>query len=93
MYHLWKTSLHSEVEHIRMTSDMWLKLLQHRTESAALAIVQESRRIQEMVGHEETLNLIWSAFDKQYAAERTPGQDILNDLMTGTIVSSSDPEL
>ena len=50
MYHLWKTSLQSEVEHIRMTSDMWLKLLQHRTKSAALEIVQENRRVQEIVG-------------------------------------------
>ena len=31
MYHLWKTALQSEVEHIEMTPDMWLNLLQTRT--------------------------------------------------------------
>ena len=92
MYHLWKTALQSEVEHITMTPELWLKLLQTRTKAAALQIVQEFRRAQEMVGPEETLELIWKAFEKQYAAERTPGQDILSDLMTGAIINRSNSE-
>ena len=45
-----------------------------------------------MVGLEGTLELIWRAFEKQYAAERTPGQDILRDLMTGAILNRSNSE-
>jgi len=74
-YHLWKTSLYSEVEHIDMTPDMWLKLLKTRTSMVALEIIQESRRAQEMIGPHDTLSMIWQTFEKQYAAERTPDQD------------------
>ena len=91
-YHLWEKSLRSEVEHIQMTSDMWIKLLQQRTESAAHDIVQENRRAQEMIGSAATLKLIWEAFHKRYATNRTPGWDILNDLMTGEVISESEPE-
>ena len=72
---------------------MWLKLLQLRTKGSALEIVQESRGAQEMIGAQGTVDMIWRTFEEQYAAERNPGQDLLDGLMSGTNISESDPKL
>ena len=90
-YKLWKTALQSEVEHIEMTSDMWLRLLAARTKLYANAIVTENKEAQEILGSQATVEQIWNTFEKRYAGDRTPGQDFLQRLMSGTAVKVSDP--
>ena len=37
-----------------------------------------------MIGAQGTVDMIWRTFEEQYAAERNPGQDLLDGLMSGT---------
>ena len=48
--------------------------------------------MQELVGADRTVQNIWSAFETRFNIERTPGQDLLNDLSTGLEIRESDPK-
>ena len=71
---------------------MWLKLLRTRTTSEALETVQEARKMSEVWGVENTVEHIWRAFEKAYATDHYPTQDILNDLLHGPEVLQTDPK-
>ena len=55
-------------------------------------IVQNCRKMQELVGADRTVQNIWRAFETRFNIERTPGQDLLNDLSTGLEIRESDPK-
>ena len=58
----------------------------------AREIVQENKATQEIIGSQETVDQIWSVFDKRYEEDRAPGQEILKELMSNTAVQTSDPK-
>ena len=78
-YITWKIALLSEVDHIQeyITPDMWLRLLIARTQGYANSIVQNNKAAQEIIGTQATVEQIWNAFEKRYAADRYPGCEFL----------------
>jgi len=89
-YNLWKVTLQDETEHIEMSPNMWIRLLTARTTRDALSIVQQCRKMQELVGPEKTVQNIWRIFDARFTIDRNPGQDLLNELTSGPVISESD---
>ena len=73
-----------------MKSDMWLRLLAVRTQGYANQIVRENKAAQEILGPRATVEQIWSTFEKWYAPDKNPGQDLLKGLMSSTEIRTSD---
>ena len=72
-----------------MTSSRWMKLLLVRTESEALEVVQEARKMSEVWGTDTSVLHIWKSFEKAYATDRSPTQDLLNDILYGPDIPHS----
>ena len=73
-----------------MKSSVWMKLLRTRTSAEALETVQEARRMSEVWGMDNAVKHIWRTFEKAYATDHYPTQDILNELIHGPEIPHAD---
>ena len=90
-YRDWKDALEREVHGLTLTPAQWMDLLHVRTTKDANAAIQPARLLQRETSPEEALKIAWRFLDQQFTTTQKPSQQLLDGLVHGPVLASSNP--
>ena len=89
-YAPWNAALAIETENLQLTSTQFLKLLEVRTELEPNQIIRDLRYVQIEMGPDSALQMAWEILNKTYHTSQSPSQQLLNKLIQGPPIKSTD---
>ena len=88
-YDLWKRNLQGEIEGQNLNAPQMIELLKVRTLGEALDIIQSMTLLNMAAGPQTALTATWSALDVQFSTHDEPSELLLDDLMSGPTITTS----
>ena len=90
-YKPWKDALLREVAGLDPNAAQWLDLLEVRTTGTANRLIKDLRVIHLEASPEQALKSSWETLDQRFHTKQRPSQYLLQNLLQGPIISSSEP--